>query len=80
MPFKSSRKSKKLSFKKRQFSKMAGGARKTKRTKRSGKRKLNNYFKAMLSAKKQNLSSFMYNKKKYVGSKHKHLGMIYKKQ
>lgn len=80
MPFKSTRKSKKLSLKKRQFSKMTGGVRKSKRNKKSGKRKLNNYFKAMLSAKKQNLSSFMYNNKKYVGMKHKHLGMIYKKQ
>jgi hypothetical protein len=61
--------------------KLSGGARrrsnKSKRTSR--KRPLNNYFKAMLSAKKNNLSSFNYNGKKYVGSQHKHLGMIYRK-
>ena len=49
--------------------KLSGGARrrsnKSKRTTR--KRPLNNYFKAMLSAKKNNLSSFNYNGKKYVG-------------
>ena len=56
----------------RKLSKKSGGARK--------KRPLNKYFKAMLSAKKQNLSSFNYNGKKYKGTMHKHLGMIYKKQ
>jgi hypothetical protein len=49
--------------------------------KRSGtKRKLNAYFKTMLSAKKQGLSSFSYKNKTYVGRKHKRLGMIYSKQ
>jgi hypothetical protein len=41
------------------------------------KRKLNAYFKQMLSAKKQGLSSFSYNNKTYVGRKHDRLGMIY---
>ena len=46
--------------------------------KRTGsKRPLNAYFKAMLSAKKQGLSSFVYKNKKYVGRKHDKLGMIY---
>jgi hypothetical protein len=47
------------------------------RTKRTGKRPLNAYFKAMLSAKKQGLSSFVYKNKTYVGKKHDKLGMIY---
>lgn len=68
---------KKLLSKRRILSK--GGGKKSKRNK-SGKRKLNNYFKAMLGAKKKNLSSFTYKNNKYVGKKHKHLGMIYKKQ
>lgn len=44
------------------------------------KRKLNAYFKQMLSAKKQGLSSFSYKNKTYFGQKHPRLGMIYKKQ
>jgi len=44
------------------------------------KRKLNAYFKQMLSAKKQGLSSFSYKNKTYFGQKHPTLGMIYKKQ
>ena len=49
------------------------------RTSKSGgpKRKLNAYFKAMLSAKKQGLSSFSYKNKTYMGRKHARLGMIY---
>ena len=61
--------------------KLSGGVRRrsTKAKRTSKKRPLNKYFKAMLSAKSNNLSSFNYNGKKYVGSKHKHLGMIYRK-
>jgi hypothetical protein len=73
----------KKSIKKRYISKrsqMSGGAKRRTRNTRSGKKSLNNYFKLMLNAKKQNLSSFVYNKKKYIGTKHKHLGMIYRKQ
>ena len=52
------------------------GARRSK--KRSGtKRKLNLYFKTMLSAKKKGLASFSYKNKTYFGRKHKRLGMIY---
>lgn len=56
------------------------GARRSKRrtSKRGGpKRKLNAYFKAMLGAKKQGLSSFSYKNKTYMGRKHSRLGMIY---
>ena len=56
------------------------GARRSKRrsVKRGGtKRKLNLYFKTMLSAKKKGLASFSYKNKTYVGRKHKRLGMIY---
>ena len=54
---------------------------KSRRTKRRTTKKspLNNYFKAMLAAKKANQSSFMYNGKKYQGSSHPHLGMVYRK-
>ena len=63
---------------KRSKSLRGGKARRTK--KRSvKKRPLNNFFKAMLAAKKANKSSFMYNGKKYLGSKHTHLGMVYRK-
>jgi len=44
------------------------------------KRKLNAFFKQMLSAKKQGLASFSYKNKTYNGRKHPRLGMIYKKQ
>ena len=44
------------------------------------KRKLNAYFKQMLSAKKQGLGSFTYKNKKYRGIKHHTLGMVYKRE
>ena len=44
-----------------------------------GKRPLNDYFKTMLKAKKNKSKSFTYKGKKYVGSEHPLLGMIYKK-
>ena len=44
------------------------------------KRKLNAFFKQMLSAKKQGLASFSYKNKTYLGQKHNRLGMIYKRQ
>ena len=64
-------KSKVKKVKNRKLSKKAGVSKK--------KRPLNNYFKMMLSAKKQNMNSFKYNGKTYKGTRHKHLGMIYKK-
>tara|TARA_B100001123_G_C14495837_1_gene704259 strand:- start:138 stop:461 length:324 start_codon:yes stop_codon:yes gene_type:complete len=45
-----------------------------------GKRPLNDYFKAMLKAKRSNRKSFTYKGNKYVGHKHELLGMIYKKK
>ena len=39
---------------------------------------VNEYFKKMLDAKKNNKKSFKYNGKEYVGVKHKNLGMVYK--
>ena len=60
------------------------GASRSKRSKRRSvkrggtKRKLNAYFKLMLSAKKQGLSSFTYKNKTYMGKKHARLGMIYR--
>lgn len=54
-----------------------GGRRSSRR--RSGSRKLNAYFKAMLHAKKSRASSFMYKGKRYVGRAHPRLGMIYKR-
>jgi hypothetical protein len=58
---------------------MAGGKRKS-RKKKGGKRKLNAFFKAMLSAKKSKAKSFSYKGKTYVGKKHHRLGMIYSKK
>ena len=43
-----------------------------------GGKKLNSYFKKMLAAKKANKPSFNYKGKKYVGTKHELLGMVYK--
>ena len=59
--------------------KQRGASRSKRRSvKRGGpKRKLNAYFKTMLSAKKKGLASFSYKNKTYVGRKHKRLGMIY---
>jgi hypothetical protein len=49
-------------------------------TKKKGtKRKLNAYFKQMLQAKRSKAASFVYKGKKYVGTAHKRLGMIYRK-
>ena len=53
--------------------------RKTSKKQKGGKRKLNAYFKAMLSAKKSGAASFKYKGKTYKGRKHSRLGMIYKK-
>ena len=69
------------------LSKLSGGGKRriAKRTgkrtaRRTGrKRPLNAYFKQMLSAEKNKLSSFTYKGKKYNGRKHPRLGMIYKK-
>ena len=58
---------------------MTGGKRKS-RKKKGGKRKLNAFFKAMLSAKKSKAKSFSYKGKTYVGKKHHRLGMIYSKK
>ena len=43
------------------------------------KRKVNEYFKMMLEAKKANKASFVYKGNTYKGTKHERLGMIYKK-
>jgi hypothetical protein len=43
------------------------------------KRKVNEYFKMMLEAKKAGKPSFVYKGNTYKGTKHKRLGMIYKK-
>lgn len=43
------------------------------------KRKVNEYFKIMIEAKKANKSSFVYKGNTYKGTKHERLGMIYKK-
>jgi len=62
-----------------------GGKRKRKRKgktakkQKGGKRKLNAFFKAMLSAKKSKAKSFKYKGKTYKGRKHARLGMIYSK-
>ena len=53
---------------------------KRKSNRRSRKRPLNAYFKQMLAAKKLNKSSFEYNGNTYVGERHEHLGMIYRKK
>ena len=55
-------------------------ARKVAKKSRKSKRKLNSFMVAMLAAKKSNAKSFKYNNKTYVGKKHPHLGMIYKKK
>ena len=49
--------------------------------KKSGgmKRKVNEYFRLMLAAKKSGASSFKYNGSTYVAKKHGHL-MVYKKK
>ena len=47
---------------------------------KGGRRKLNAFFKAMLSAKRQNAASFTYKGNTYVGRKHARLGMIYKRR
>jgi len=41
--------------------------------------KMNLFFKTMLKAKKSKSKSFKYKGKTYIGEKHKHLGMVYKK-
>ncbi len=51
----------------------------SKKKQKGGKRKLNAYFKAMLSAKKSKAASFQYKGKTYKGRKHARLGMIYSK-
>jgi len=43
------------------------------------KRKVNEYFKMMLEAKKEGKSSFVYKGNTYKGTKHDKLGMVYKK-
>ena len=43
------------------------------------KRKINEYFKMMLAAKKAGKPSFVYKGHTYKGTKHPRLGMIYKK-
>lgn len=57
-----------------------GRRRKTaKKAKKGGKRKLNEFFKVMLKAKKAGAASFKYKGKTYKGRKHHRLGMVYKK-
>ena len=53
---------------------------KSKKTKRKGKKKMNEFFTLMLAAKKKKAASFVYKGKTYVGRAHKRLGMIYKKK
>lgn len=48
--------------------------------KKKGTRKKNEFFEKMLQAKKENAASFQYNGKTYVGTKHKNLGMVYKRK
>lgn len=55
---------------------MEGGK---KKKKKGGKRKLNDYFKLMLKAKRSNAPSFVYNGTTYHGRKNGHLGMVYSK-
>ena len=43
------------------------------------KRKVNEYFKMMLEAKKAGKPSFIYKGNTYKGTKHEKLGMVYKK-
>ena len=66
-------------FKSKSLKVFKGGNKRSAKKRTSKKRPLNNFFKAMLEAKRSNKSFFMYKGKKYVGSKHKHLGMVYKK-
>ena len=57
-----------------------GRRRKTaKKGKKGKKRKLNEFFKVMLKAKKAGAASFKYKGKTYKGRKHHRLGMVYKK-
>ena len=57
-----------------------GGRRRRRKTaKKGGKRKLNEFFKVMLKAKKAGAASFKYKGKTYKGRKHHRLGMVYKK-
>ena len=56
-----------------------GGRRRRKTAKKGGKRKLNEFFKVMLKAKKAGAASFKYKGKTYKGRKHHRLGMVYKK-
>ena len=44
------------------------------------KKKMNKFFEAMLSAKKNKEPEFEYKGNIYTGHEHKHLGMIYKKK
>ena len=53
--------------------------RKTAKKGKKGKRKLNEFFKVMLKAKKAGAASFKYKGKTYKGRKHHRLGMVYKK-
>ena len=53
-------------------------AKKAKKGKK-GKRKLNEFFKVMLKAKKAGSASFKYKGKTYKGRKHHRLGMVYSK-
>ena len=48
------------------------------KSKTKTKKKVNAYFQAMIKAKKNNMPSFTYGGKTYVGSKHPQLGMVYK--
>lgn len=71
--------------KKGEKNKMSKRGEKNKKTCKKGKkgckkRQLNPFFKAMLKAKKEKKSFFMYKNKKYVGREHDKLGMIYKKE
>lgn len=65
-------------------SKVASSSSKSKKMKKEKstkktKRKVNEYFKKMLEAKRKELPSFEYNGQTYKGTKHATLGMVYKK-
>ena len=73
------KKSKKNRRKSRNKENMDPKSKKSKKSK-GKKRKMNEYFKTMLAAKKANKPSFVYKGKTYKGVEHDKLGMIYKKE
>ena len=59
--------------------KLAEKQKKTRKTQRGGKKKLNEFFKTMLKAKEDGAKSFNYKGKTYRGREHPRLGMVYSK-